>query len=75
MYLFVIYFTKMSESYYTRIASNYSVIEPERIWKEAIVAYLRNCPGMCLMVKIKIKKTSVISAGMSAKIATGHLLN
>jgi hypothetical protein len=49
--------------------------ELKRIWKEAVVAYLRYYPGICPEGLKKTRKTSVKRAGVSADIRKEPLTN
>jgi hypothetical protein len=49
--------------------------EREKIWKEAIVAYSRDYPDICLKVVRKITRTSVRIAGVPTGIRIGDIQN
>jgi hypothetical protein len=42
--------------------------ELERVWKEAVLAQLRYCPGICLERLRKTTKTSLNIAGVPVEI-------
>jgi hypothetical protein len=44
------------------------VDELERVWKEAVLAQLRYCPGICLEILRKTMKTSVRIVGVPVEI-------
>jgi hypothetical protein len=48
--------------------------ELERIWKEAVLAYWKHCPGICLEGERRLTKNLTI-VGILAEIRTEHVPN